>query len=92
MSRKGGTGGDGWVNPKVQTAWLCLGLAMRALDWSWVGHFFCSKHKWAQKNSPLALYSLQFLCYRQFSARQVSIAQASISNSWLESLRIAVMI
>ena len=36
VSTKGGTGGDGWVHLKVQTAWPCLGSTLKR---HWMGHF-----------------------------------------------------
>jgi len=41
VSRKGGTGGGGWVHPKVQTALPCLGSSLEA-TWLALGGPFLS--------------------------------------------------
>jgi len=38
MSRKGGTGGGGWVHPKGESS-----MGMKALGWSQEGNFSCFK-------------------------------------------------
>ena len=46
VSRKGRTEGGGWV----QTAWLCLGLALKSSSLEPGGPLiFCPLHKWAEK-------------------------------------------
>jgi len=50
VSRKVGTGGGGWVYPKVVNSTAMSGLACeKAFGWSWVGHFFPFKCKWTKK-------------------------------------------
>ena len=39
MSKKGMTGGGGWVPWRVQTAWLCLDSLVESLGWHWKEHF-----------------------------------------------------
>jgi len=46
MSRKGGTGGGGWVHSKGANSMAASGLAVESLGWHWEGHF-SPLYEWA---------------------------------------------
>jgi len=46
VSRKGGTGGGGWVHPKGANSMAASGL-YKQLVWHQEGHFYLFWHKWS---------------------------------------------
>ena len=55
-SRKGGTGGGGWVHPKGANSMVASGLSCRkALGRQWVGHFSPPLHEMGLENCLLVM-------------------------------------
>ena len=79
VSRKSETRGDGWIHPKGEKAWSCLGLARKS-PWSKQGGPFYLKYVW---NSPLNFPNFLRMIFQLEQARITSATWSTTHYEWV---------